>query len=181
MVKPFKNEDEFQKWVIQRFRGLIPGAHVQDFSDRADDVPDINVATQDMDCFPCLSGTEYWLELKFDWFRLGHDKYDDFKWSKMQRGQLEWLRRRARSNTAVCGILGYARTYGTDKKSAIGCDYYVYHEVEQYFNEVWQKTGYSIGALALGPRSVSAHLIKTGRDLQRFIDTARCTPFGNAA
>lgn len=163
------NEDSFQKWVVQRFRGLVPGGHVLDLSAVGGDVPDLNVACCDYDADEAGSGYEYWLELKFDWFRLGHSRYDDFEWSQAKRGQLEWLSRRAHQRTARCGVLGYARSYGIDKTHSV--DYLIFHTVEQYLEEVWMKKPQS-GGVFLGPRATPAHSINTGRDLIKFIDHA---------
>lgn len=182
-MKEIRNEDTFQKWVKERFRGNIPMAHVQDFSDRTDDVPDLNIAGNDGDADQPADSYHYWLELKFDWFRLGHDKYDDFKWSTLQRAQIEWLWRRAQTRTGVCGILGYVKTFGDNGKPKPGqfsSDYLVFHTVEQYFEEIYtQKV--NCGAVLLGPRAIAAHYVKTGRDLMRFLDHAAAACLGNAA
>lgn len=162
-----KSEDEFQMWVLARFAALAASggpyfAHGQDFSAMGDDVPDLNIT---------VNGREYWLELKFDRFKLLHSGYDKFKWSKMQRGQLEWLINRSRAGAAVCGILGYAVAKGDGEHG--GSPYLVFHHVNHYMAECWVNTSpHTIGSIILGPRSCPAHYVKTGRGLLEFIDAA---------
>lgn len=166
-----KNEDDFQKWVMARlmaYGNYLP-CHFQDFSGMDRDVPDLNWTAMSQ---------EFWVELKFDRFRLGRNKYDQFKWSKLQRAQLQWLMERERAGAMYCGILGYASVYG-DTDNGVG--YLVYHPAHQYMAQHWHGK-FSIGSVILNNAySIAFDQVKNGSDLMEFISratlpTARSAP-----
>lgn len=158
-MKKIDSEADFQDWCNERceFLKRIHSAHWQDFSDYEHDVADLNL---------CWKGKEYWLELKFNRFKLLYSGYDRFRWSSLQSGQKSWLRKREIAGS-VAGILGYAKTYGEGRQYN-GLDYIVFTTVDQY--DEMQRREYCAGAMILSPRSVAAHLVPRAGDLLAFIE-----------
>lgn len=148
------NETDFQNWV----QGLLARVgHVQDhrFSNLPH-VPDLSAAA---------GGMDYWLELKYEKMRLGHDRYDDFKYHNATAGQKDWLKRRAEYGSAFCGFLGFLDT-------GPNVQYLCFMRPEMY--ECWQ--GWSVGAVILTPLCMVASPLLTGGRLLEFVRTAsRCT------
>lgn len=154
MAMALLNEDDFQvKFVSPKLRAV---GHVWDH--RYSALPDV----PDMSCG--AHGVDYWLELKYGKFKLGHDKYDDFYFRETTRGQLQWLVERARTGKAICGILGYMNC-------GEHAQYLVFMTGTVYLEWVWQKK-LNAGAVILSEFSTPAASVLTGRDLLSFIGRA---------
>ena len=145
-----KSEKFFQSWVMKRLGAI---GHVQDHRFSAlPDVPDLSAAVR---------GYDYWLELKYGKFRLGHDRYDRFEFEETTAGQLKWLQDRMTYGQARCGILGYINTTGV-------IDYLVFMPPAAYKLTISRR--YTIGTvLLLNNYTEKFDDIKTGDDLVRFI------------
>ena len=146
-MKKVTSEDQFQDAVMDM---LGTWGHVQDHRMSAlPNVPDLSVASY---------GNDYWLELKYGQFKLGHDKYSPFKYRETTAGQLDWLTNRSRNGRSICGILGYA---------ACGdVDFITFHTAPSYKKAV--ERGATIGAILLMPVSQSSRSIVKGIDLLGF-------------
>lgn len=151
-MKKVTSEDQFQDAVMDM---LGTWGHVQDHRMSAlPNVPDLSLASY---------GNDYWLELKYGQFKLGHDKYSPFKYRETTAGQLNWLTNRSRNGRSICGILGYA---------ACGdVDFITFHTAPSYKKAV--ERGATIGAILLMPVSQSSRSIVKGIDLLGFIRDAR--------
>jgi hypothetical protein len=132
---------------------------VQDFSAVGENIPDL---------YASANNNDYWLELKYEKFKLGHDKYDRFEYSTITRGQLEWLKQRQIHGHAFCGILGYMNTGGI-------ADWVTFMTAEVYLQWIWRKE-VTAGAVILTRYAMGADRIKTGADLLQFIQSAAGTP-----
>lgn len=148
------SEYDFQKWLA---RHLAQG-HYQDHRLSAlPHVPDLSFA---------MDGVDFWLELKFDRFRLGHDRYDDFKFREYKPGQSMWLYERGTYGKAVCGYLGYVQTFGDDPSRSV--DYLC------FLTPTWYKKyeKQTVGALLLSKHTTAFADVTSARLLTEFILTA---------
>lgn len=168
-MTPLQGEDKFQEWVQLRVAGT--GGHYQDHRFSAqNDVPDLSCAVR---------GKDYWLELKYGHFKLLHAKYDDFAFATMQRGQLEWLEKRAKSGRACGGVLAYF-TLAVDHPVPEQSNAHLFFMTARHYLElIWQKK-MSVGAILLSPCTMRADQCPTGQSLFAFIDAAARRPWRNA-
>lgn len=135
-MRPIRSEDDFQRWAQQ---SLAIIGHTQDHRHSAlPHIPDMSAAIGTLDL---------WLELKYGQFSLsagpeGRD-YDDLEFEEVTRGQLDWLARRGRAGSALCGILGYL-----DIMPSQLTQYVFYMDADAYLETVYRKK-YSVGAAIL--------------------------------
>lgn len=154
------SETEFQGWVQGK---LTRVGHVQDHRMSAiPGVPDLSAA---------VALKDYWLELKYGEFRLGHDKYDRFHFPSPQIArQLDWLVNRQMNSRAICGILAYFTT-GL-------IDYVFFMPADQYRTQLhWQER--CVGSVILGPHVKRFDDLVKNPDpmaLVRFMDLATRPP-----
>lgn len=152
------SENMFQNDLIQI---LEVRGHVQrhNFS-HYPDVPDLSLA---------YCGDEYWMELKYQIFRFGREKYDRFHFDETTRGQLKWLVDRATHSRCICGVLGYWKA-----KESAATAYLSWIPPQYYVNCLWKDTQWTSGAALLADWTTQAGWIKSAGDLCNFIkDAAR--------